>query len=67
MGVNKGVDHANGVILDNPVFKAFRQQCRLSAIDSLNKARHHQPAPIQIRLILARTTFLHSLSPKQIF
>ena len=44
---NEGVDHANRIVICNPVIQAFRQQSRLPAISPLNEARHAHPPPIQ--------------------
>src|SRR4051794_9852124 len=46
-GRNEGVDHANRIVICNPVIQAFRQQSRLPAISPFNEARHTQPPPIQ--------------------
>ncbi|UPJ60526.1 hypothetical protein IVB24_13300 [Bradyrhizobium sp. 192] len=46
-GRNEGVDHANRIVIQNPVIQAFRQQSRLPAISPLNEATHAQPPPIQ--------------------
>src|SRR6266536_499133 len=46
-GRNEGVDHANRIVICNPVIQAFRQQSRLPAISPLNEAPHAQPPPIQ--------------------
>jgi hypothetical protein len=43
-GRNEGVDHANRIVICNPVIQAFRQQSRLPAISPLNEARHAHPA-----------------------
>jgi hypothetical protein len=40
------MNHANRIILANPIFQAFRKQCALPAIHPLNKALH--PIPPQI-------------------
>src|SRR5262245_39155558 len=44
--LNKNVDHANGIVLINPVFQALRKQRALSTIRALNEAPH--PIPPQI-------------------
>jgi hypothetical protein len=41
--VDKGVDHANGIVLDDPVFQAFWKQSALSAIQPFNEALHPIP------------------------
>ena len=41
--VHKGVDHANGVILVDPVVQALREQGRLTAIRTRHKAPHPIP------------------------
>src|SRR3954470_11452384 len=46
-GCNEGVDHANRIVICNPVVQAFRQQSRLPAISSLNETSHASPPPIQ--------------------
>ena len=46
-GRNEGVNHANRIVICNPVIQAFRQQSRLPAISPLNEAPHAQPPPIQ--------------------
>src|SRR3954464_15495085 len=46
-GRNEGVDHANRIVICNPVIQAFRQQSRLPAISPFNEACHAQPPPIQ--------------------
>src|ERR1700730_228155 len=43
---DKDINHANRIILANPIFQAFRKQCALAAIHPLNKALH--PIPPQI-------------------
>src|ERR1700729_175870 len=37
---DKGIDHANRIVLADPVFQAFRKQRGLTAIDPLNEAPH---------------------------
>ena len=37
---DEDIDHANGIVLADPVFQAFRKQRGLTAIDSLNEAPH---------------------------
>src|SRR5262249_41088325 len=44
--LNKNVDHANGIVLINPVFQALRKQRALPTIRALNEAPH--PIPPQI-------------------
>src|SRR4051795_474085 len=46
-GRNEGVDHANRIVICNPVIQAFRQQSRLPAISPFNEACHAQPPPVQ--------------------
>jgi hypothetical protein len=41
--VHKDVDHANGIVLADPVFQAFRKQRALSTIHPLNEAPHPIP------------------------
>ncbi len=41
--VDKDVNHANGIVLADPVFQAFRKQRALSAIHPLNEAPHVIP------------------------
>jgi hypothetical protein len=43
---DKDINHANRIILANPIFQAFRKQGALPAIHPLNKAHH--PIPPQI-------------------
>jgi len=38
-----GIHHTNGIALLDPFIKAFRQQRRLSAIDTLKEALHELP------------------------
>jgi len=40
------INHANRIILANPIFQAFRKQCALAAVHPPNKALH--PIPPQI-------------------
>src|SRR5262249_19116204 len=42
--LNKNVDHANGIVLINPVFQAFWKQRALPAICALNEALHRSLA-----------------------
>ena len=37
---DENIDHANGIVLADPVFQAFWKQRGLTAIDSLNEAPH---------------------------
>src|SRR6476660_9183881 len=37
---DEDIDHANRIVLADPVFQAFRKQRGLTAIDSLNEAPH---------------------------
>ena len=37
---DEDIDHANGIVLADPVFRAFRKQRGLTAINSLNEAPH---------------------------
>ena len=41
--LNKNVDHANGIVLIDPVFQAFRKQRALPTIRALNEAPHPIP------------------------
>ena len=41
--VDKVVDHANGIVLDSPVFQALLKQRPLSAINPFNEAFHPIP------------------------
>jgi hypothetical protein len=41
--INKDIDHANRIVLANPIFQAFRKKCALPAIYALNKALHPIP------------------------
>ena len=41
--VDKHVDHANGIVLDNPIFQAFRKQRALPTINPFNEALHPIP------------------------
>src|SRR3977135_2548051 len=43
---DKDINHANRIILANPIFQAFRKKGALPAIHPLNKALH--PSPPQI-------------------
>src|SRR5262245_33363828 len=45
--LDKDVDYANGIVLADPVFQAFRKQRALPAIRALNEAPH----PILPRII----------------
>jgi hypothetical protein len=63
-GRNEGVDHANRIVICNPVIQAFRQQSRLPAISPLNEARHAQPRRFSAGII-AGTAFSHSQGQKQ--
>jgi len=63
-GRNEGVDHANRIVVCNPVIQAFRQQSRLPAISPLNKTRHAQPRRFSARII-AGTAFSHSQGQKR--
>src|SRR4051794_27424443 len=58
-GCNEGVDHANRIVIRNPVVQAFRQQSRLPAISSLNKTSHASPRRFSAGII-AGTAFSHS-------
>ena len=42
--VNEGVDCANRNFIVDPVIKAFRQECRLRPIYSLDEPLHDHPA-----------------------
>src|SRR3984957_16901215 len=44
--VDIDIDHANRIVLADPVFQAFRKKCALTAIRPLNKAPH--PILLQI-------------------
>src|SRR5207237_7019365 len=41
--VDKDVDHANGIVLENPIFQALRKQCALPTINPFNEALHPIP------------------------
>src|SRR5438309_9176924 len=41
--LNKNVDHANGIVLIDPVFQAFRKQRALPTTRALNEAPHPIP------------------------
>ena len=41
--LDKDVDHANGIVLDNPIFQAFRKQRALPPINPFNEALHPIP------------------------
>ena len=41
--LDKNIDHPNRIVLADPVFQAFREQCALSAIRALNEALHPDP------------------------
>src|SRR4051795_12807636 len=58
-GCNEGVDHANRIVICNPVVQAFRQQSRLPAISSLNETSHASPRRFSAGII-AGTAFSHS-------
>ena len=40
---DKDVDHANWIVLDNPVFQALRKQRALPTINPFNEALHPIP------------------------
>ncbi len=40
--LDKGLDHTNRIVLRNKVFKRFRKQRPLAAIQTLDKALHHK-------------------------
>src|SRR5262249_22056478 len=44
--LDKDIDHSNGVVLADPVFRALRKQRALPAIDPFNETLH--PIPPQI-------------------
>jgi hypothetical protein len=46
LSVDKDVDHANRIILANPILQALRKQRVLPAIRALNKALHLIPSQI---------------------
>src|SRR3954452_15457519 len=58
-GCNEGVDHANRIVICNPVVQAFRQQSRLPAISSLNETSHASPHRFSAGII-AGTAYSHS-------
>src|SRR5258708_35708835 len=58
-GRNKGVDHANRIVICNPVVQASRQKSRLPAISPLNEARHASALRFNAGII-AGTAFSHS-------
>src|SRR3954453_6696587 len=62
-GCNEGVDHANRIVICNPVVQAFRQQSRLPAISSLNETSHASPHRFSAGII-AGTAFSHSQDHK---
>src|SRR3954454_15365350 len=57
-GCNEGVNHANRIVICNPVVQAFRQQSRLPAISSLNETSHASPRRFSAGII-AGTAFSH--------
>jgi hypothetical protein len=57
--IDEGVDHANRILLVDPVVEAFRQKRRLSPICSLDKPLHDHPRRI-IRGIIEWRFFSHS-------
>src|SRR3954467_1061718 len=65
-GCNEGVDHANRIVICNPVVQAFRQQSRLPAISSLNETSHASPHRFSAGII-AGTAFSHSQGHKRRF
>ena len=61
---DKDIDHANRIVLADPVFQAFRKQRALPAIHPLNKALHpilpQIAAEITLRESDAAAAFLHN-------
>ncbi|WP_426443560.1 hypothetical protein [Bradyrhizobium genosp. P] len=51
---NEGVDHANRIVICNPVIQAFRQQSRLPPISPLHEARHAQLRRLNAGIIAAQ-------------
>src|SRR5262249_7623970 len=49
--VNERIDHANRIILADPVIEASRQQRQLPPIRLLNEPRHLSPPPFSKRII----------------
>src|SRR5437660_12207744 len=49
--VDEDVDHANRIILANPIFQAFRKERALSAIRAFNEALHQIPPRIRAGII----------------
>src|SRR5438067_11445675 len=49
--VDEDVDHANRIILANPIFQAFRKKRALSAIRALDEAFHQIPPRIRAGII----------------
>ena len=41
--IDKDVDHANGIVIDDPVFQTFGKQRALTAIHLFNEAFHPIP------------------------
>src|SRR5262249_7450108 len=58
--VNERIDHANRIILADPVIEASRQQRQLPPIRLLNEPRHLSPRRFSKRII-ASGDFSHSL------
>src|SRR5205807_10031125 len=49
--VDEDVDHANRIILANPIFQAFRKERALSAVRAFNEALHQTPPRIRAGII----------------
>ena len=41
--IHENVDHADRIVLADPLLQAFREQCALTAIHALNKTLHQIP------------------------
>src|SRR5438132_5673044 len=53
--VDEDVDHANRIILANPIFQAFRKERALSAIRAFNEALHQIPPRIRAGIITRKS------------
>src|SRR5262249_26139400 len=62
--VNERIDHANRIILADPVIEASRQQRQLPPIRLLNEPRHLSPRRFSKRII-ASGDFSHSLGHQE--
>jgi hypothetical protein len=62
---DEDIDHANRIVLIDPIFRAFRKQRGLTAIDPLNEAPHPILPANRMRILSkAGDAFLHRLDPE---